>query len=296
MATRVTLPYVAPAELLPGPLPTVAEILATPPLPEAIGIPVARVGQHFVVKYGKESKILQEGENLLFVQQSTSVPVPRVYALFHDDKTDMNFIVQEYIPGRLLASCWGKLSTAEKQSITSQLRHHMDELRSIPSPGYYGGVWRQPIQASLFAEHGPLGMNRRPHPDSTISGPHETEEAWTDAMWRFLDTSVESNSVFVPSFIPFLRRPYQAIFKGHHPVFTHGDLQPVNIMLRDDGGVVIIDWEHAGWYPSYWEYCTSAMSNHYLDDWWQWIRESLDEYFAELGWMYTHKSMVLMEA
>lgn len=295
MATRVTLPYVAPAELLPAPLPTVAEILATPLLPGCMGDAVARVGQHFVVKYGKRSRILQEGENLLFVQQSTNVPVPQLYALFHDDETDTNFIVQEYIPGKLLASLWGKLSTAEKQAITSQLRRNMDELRSIPSPGYYGGLWRQPIQDCLFAEGGPLGVNRRPHPDSTISGPQETEEAWTDAMWRFLDTSVHPDSAYAVMVLPYLRRPYQAVFKGHYPVFTHGDLQPVNIMLGDDGRVVIIDWERAGWYPSYWEYCITAMANNYCDDWGHWIHEFLDEYFAELGWMCQHRNRALMD-
>ena len=37
-------------------------------------------------------------------------------------------------------------------------------------------------------------------------------------------------------------------------VFTHGDLSSFNIVARVDGIVGIIDWETAGWYPSYWEY------------------------------------------
>lgn len=36
------------------------------------------------------------------------------------------------------------------------------------------------------------------------------------------------------------------------PVFTHGDLNPANIIIRGDQVVGIIDWEFAGWYPHYW--------------------------------------------
>jgi aminoglycoside phosphotransferase (APT) family kinase protein len=35
------------------------------------------------------------------------------------------------------------------------------------------------------------------------------------------------------------------------PVLTYGDLSSLNILVRDDTIVGIIDWEMAGWYPSY---------------------------------------------
>lgn len=40
--------------------------------------------------------------------------------------------------------------------------------------------------------------------------------------------------------------------------FTHGDLLPKNIIVDPDDGyriTAILDWEHAGYYPDYWEYC-----------------------------------------
>jgi hypothetical protein len=131
-----------------------------------------------MVKWG-QYVTLQEGENMLFVRQSTSIPVPTVYALFRDEKTGLNFIIQEYIPGKSLGSVWNDLDTPDKTAIASQLRRNMDELRSIPSPGYYGGIWRQPTADATF-------MDREmvlPHPDPTISGPQESEEQWVDAMW-----------------------------------------------------------------------------------------------------------------
>lgn len=44
-------------------------------------------------------------------------------------------------------------------------------------------------------------------------------------------------------------------------VFTHGDLSRLNILARGDDIVGIIDWETAGWYPSYWEYTTACQVN-----------------------------------
>ncbi|KAH3488412.1 hypothetical protein KXW06_006040, partial [Aspergillus fumigatus] len=44
-------------------------------------------------------------------------------------------------------------------------------------------------------------------------------------------------------------------------VFTHGDLSSLNILVRGDDIVGIIDWETAGWYPSYWEYTSAHQVN-----------------------------------
>ena len=45
------------------------------------------------------------------------------------------------------------------------------------------------------------------------------------------------------------------------PVFTHGDLSSLNIIVRGDDVVGIIDRESAGWYPSYREY-SMAWNGH----------------------------------
>jgi serine/threonine protein kinase len=268
-------------------LPTVAEILASPTrLSAEYENIVVRVRDHFAVKYGGRTRV-QEGENMLFVQQCTSVPVPKVYALFHDDETDMDFIVMEYIPGENLERVWGRLGTTEKQAVVSRLRRHMDELRSIPSPGYYGGIWRQSTPDRYFEDPERVG---RPYPDNTISGPHETEEQWTEAMWRCVDSRAVSER---RRWLSLLRRHYHGIFKGHMPVFTHANLCLQNIMLRNDGTAVIIDWENSGWYPSFWEYCCTVLILRYDDVWSEWIHEVLDEYIAELGWMRRHRILIL---
>jgi serine/threonine protein kinase len=290
MATRPSIPYYAPPELLPAPLPTVAEILSLERgrkqrLSAEHETPVVRVGDHYAVKFGGKTT-LQEGENMLFVQQSTSIPVPKVYALFHDDENDLDFIVQEYIPGKNLLHEWGTLDVAKKEKIVSQLRRNLDELRSIPSPGYYGGIWRQPIRDCHFTD---VAGNDLPYKGSAISGPHETEEQWADAMWRVLDVWLTRST---RKQLPLLRRQYHAVFKGHQPVFTHANFFPGNVILREDGTVVIIDWEMSGWYPSFWEYCCSMLVVRYHLDWDEWIPKMMDEYHCELGWMIIHRGLI----
>jgi RIO-like serine/threonine protein kinase len=43
--------------------------------------------------------------------------------------------------------------------------------------------------------------------------------------------------------------------------FIHGDLSSLNIIVRGDTIVGLIDWQTAGWYPSYWEYTTASPVN-----------------------------------
>jgi len=80
--TLKCLPYIVDSSSLPAKLPTVAEILSSEDiLCDQGSRKVVGVGQHFVVKYGSQIDVM-EAENMLFIQQTTSIPVPRVYAIF----------------------------------------------------------------------------------------------------------------------------------------------------------------------------------------------------------------------
>ena len=36
--------------------------------------------------------------------------------------------------------------------------------------------------------------------------------------------------------------------------YSHADLSPENVIVKDGRIAAIIDWEFAGWWPEYWEY------------------------------------------
>lgn len=51
------------------------------------------------------------------------------------------------------------------------------------------------------------------------------------------------------------------------PVYTHGDLKPSNIFVRDGQVVGVIDWEFAGWSSNYWEYTSAWFGNTTRTEW-----------------------------
>jgi hypothetical protein len=67
---------------------------------------------------------------------------------------------------------------------------------------------------------------------------------------------------------------------GHwpQPVFTHGDLSSLNILVQGDEVVGIIDWETSGWYPPYWEYTTTCQVNMRNLFW----REQIDKFLGPM--------------
>ncbi|QSS65579.1 rho guanyl nucleotide exchange factor [Histoplasma capsulatum] len=85
------------------------------------------VGSHYVAKFGKGVNLI-EGENMLFVQEMTKIPVPRVYALYSNPQTCKNYIVMEHIAGETLAKLWASLTYAEKESIVAKLCDYYKEL------------------------------------------------------------------------------------------------------------------------------------------------------------------------
>ncbi len=56
-------------------------------------------------------------------------------------------------------------------------------------------------------------------------------------------------------------------------------------MLEDEFEVTIIDWEKAGWYPNYWEYCLAICALRWDDDWCLYIQDFLPLYHAEALWL-----------
>jgi thiamine kinase-like enzyme len=61
-------------------------------------------------------------------------------------------------------------------------------------------------------------------------------------------------------------------------VFTHGDLSSLNVLASGDKITGIVDWETAGWYPSYWEYSTAWNVNLQNEFW----RDEVDKFLEHM--------------
>ncbi|KAG7146558.1 hypothetical protein HYQ46_004644 [Verticillium longisporum] len=285
MDSCISLPYFAAPELLPEPLPTLEDIAASKEiLMERSGVRVVRIGTHFIVKYGTLVDPI-EGENMLYVKQFVPASLPTVYAIYsyqpEGKKLPINYVIMENIVGKALSSCWGSLDREEKARIACELRNHMNRLRQIPSPGYFGSIGKRPFphSAALWTvDHYEI---------SPPMGPFDSAKQLLHAMAEDVRHLMKDREVgrLVHE---FYERVFPTVLDSQASVFTHGDFQRKNIMIAEDGAVVIIDWELAGWYPVYFEYALAMSTSFFIDDWHSWIPQILDEYLNEYAWMEMH--------
>lgn len=271
-AAITELPYISPRA--PDPLPSIKTIQAAPLFDKIATTSITKLSDKYIVKYGPQVNSL-EGENMIFVKQNTNIPVPEVYAIFHEAEEGFTYIIMEYIPGETLASAWPKLDDTSKCQISSILHAYTEELRALPAPGYFGSIGRRPLLESMFW----TGRGR-----TSLSGPFDSEGQLNDAM-------IQKYLLFggPASKADYYRRILPRIFCHHQPVFTHADFQPKNFIVNADpqGGytVTLIDWEKSGWLPSYWEFGMAMSAYHYRDDWDKWLVRILKPFHTEYPYL-----------
>ncbi|KAI1076878.1 hypothetical protein F5B20DRAFT_583829 [Whalleya microplaca] len=285
--TPVELPYFAPADQLPVPLPSFEEIKDSIKEMLVFGDndrSIVRFGEHFVIKYGTGVKLI-EGENMLFVRQNCTIPVPKLYAMYQiEDQNDdeeivkINVIVTEYIHGKTIWDCLNQngFTRGQEESVIAQLKAQFNELRSIspPSPSFYGVLARRPYEDPNWNIA-----------DRTGRGPFESANKFLDILFPKEHPTPCGRSSRIN--IQSCRTEFHHVSRAHiNPVFTHADFHAQNVILREDGVPCLIDWERAAWYPAYWEYITSAPESSDLTTWHQrrWltiVNGSLDKYEEE---------------
>ncbi|TLD29929.1 kinase-like protein [Venturia nashicola] len=185
-----------------------------------------------------------EASTMRFVEDNTSIPVPKVYCSFvHNGRT---YIVMERIQGEMLARVWKSRSTESQTKILEQLKKFTQELRSLAQLDTVGVT---NVDGGLLYDIR-LGSQR--------FGPFQTVQEFHS----FLRGGRARALGFDPEIDQMMERqdgPWPP------PIFTHGDLSSLNILVRGDEVVGIVDWETAGWYPSYWEYATACQVNIHQD-------------------------------
>jgi len=227
---------------------------------------------NFCIKSG-DSVTLAEANALRFIAAQTSIPVPKVHQAFtHHDKT---YILMERIRGETIAKRWHSLSDMSKSLIFSHLKRIIEELRSIPCQA--DGV------SNL--DGGPIHDCRLPQTSSW--GPFRTISDFHLALRNNVTLkSLELQSHNSPS--PAAISDVKQLVTFHEsvirlPVLTHGDLSSLNILIRDDTVVGIIDWDTAGWLPYYWEYTTAWHANPQNHFWQNEVGNFLDPQEEELS-------------
>ncbi|KAI4193932.1 MAG: hypothetical protein LQ346_003793 [Caloplaca aetnensis] len=243
-------------------------------LPSRRGVAVLRIpGNRFCVKYG-DLRDFSEAHAIQFIGKHTSIPVPKIYCAF--ERKGCTYIVMEFIRAYMVAYGWTTRSEESKGKIMSQLRSMTDEMRRIPRPAGLGIA--NVCGGSLFDGRlpGPLRFG----PFKTTDDFHlHVREGWDRERCQALPPIPGDE-------IRDLLRQHD----GTWPVcFTHGDLSSLNILTRGDEVVGIIDWETAGWYPSYWEYTNAWHVNPWNEFWQEEVGKFLEPLPQELAMEQTRR-------
>lgn len=198
---------------------------------------------------------------MLYVAERTSILVPKLYAAYSHGpiSRDLNdhgsvydlYIIMKSIDGEDLRKSWDKHTSTEKQAISADLKKHIDELRSLPPASYIRSVHEGPVtdnmlEWSTFCR----GMSSRPCQAigsvflTRRAGPFKSIE---DFNATIIDTFIAKSKTQVGTYVRGMLCAHK-----HEIIFTHGDLRPDNIIVKDGRVAAIIDWEMSGWYPEYW--------------------------------------------
>lgn len=198
------------------------------------------------VKYGRRVH-LSEASTMRFISQHTSIPVPRVFCAF--TRCGRTYIVMERIKGDIIGRGWVKPSEDSKAKLLSQLAGKVREMRD-PQPSQ--GIRVASVDGGSFFDCRVVGSSLPFGPFDTVQDFH-----------RHLRMGMEFDSRLDPE----IQEVIEQQSKSWPLVFTHGDLSSLNILVRGDDIVGIIDWETAGWYPSYWEYTSAYQVNPQTSFW-----------------------------
>ncbi|KAK2591451.1 hypothetical protein QQS21_010860 [Conoideocrella luteorostrata] len=209
------------------------------------------------VKFGDACYLrIEEAQTMRALRQvfvHGEVPVPEVFGWKRYG--DQNFIYVSLIAGLTLREAWPLLDDKDKARICDDLsciNQSLRRLKQIPSHPFIGSVNGRTVQDRFFK------LDYEKGPFSTIAS--------------FNDWLLAAATRQKPEAGVIITGPLREYLPDEGEIyFTHGDLTLGNIIISDvlgSWGIVgVVDWEQAGWYPEYWEYCKLLYGVEYSHEW-----------------------------
>ncbi|KAF2014604.1 hypothetical protein BU24DRAFT_493175 [Aaosphaeria arxii CBS 175.79] len=282
--SRLNLPYFAPDPSLP-PLPTVNDIkeLERTVYADYIKNPgnrfelahVWRYNQVYAIKFSLKKNLLQEAENLLFLQDH-KVRSTKVYAIWSDDSADLcrwhsiargrrlYFLVTDWVDGIALDEVkWKGFDRETRTKLCHKIGEQLRLLRSVPPPhpSYYGRIHNQPFRPlTVFSGY------------TGAVGPFQTYEDFLRQVMDGLEIHALHRHITNPEFryfplLDLLRSVFNdslnSCSKARESKLSHMDLNITNVMLKrptsdssiskdvEDWDVQMIDFEWLAWLPAW---------------------------------------------
>lgn len=265
-------------QLSPDPfpqLPTPASILEQ--WPDHGGGVIKFEHLNLAVKLGDSSYLrLEEAQTMRAIRQAFphhDVPVPEVFGW--RKYGDQNFIYMSLVRGQTLREAWQSLTEADKESICGELSRIVAALRQITqdSPNRFIGTSPRSVSCSppwLYTYPDLGSVNGGTVQDRFFKLDYEEGPFFT--IKTFNDWLLAAATRQRPGPEGVVADPYREFIPDSGNIyFTHGDLTLGNIIVSGTPGsrkiAAIVDWEQAGWYPEYWEYCKLLYGVEYSHEW-----------------------------
>ena len=253
-----------------------------------------------------DGRFAREIENMEFVAKHTTIPVPKVLAVLKADDGITTYLVMNYIPAPTVEEAWPGLSPAEKEEVALELAKHLRQLHRLrpASPAMLSGCNGGPLPHDLLCvvpghkrvhslgyDLEKIGSSLQYHQHGkgvlhhAYNGPFYGEAEWVTALWaRCFEWNHKVSRAF--------RKMIERGFRDHAAQFCHGDLQLKNMLLEripaekresesdSQFRLTLIDWEAAGFYPEFWDFCISAMCG-WPSGWIDYVDRAMKPYWDE---------------
>ncbi|GKZ23420.1 hypothetical protein AbraCBS73388_009787 [Aspergillus brasiliensis] len=185
-----------------------------------------------------------EAHTLRMIERSTSIPAPRALDVLQTSR--WSYLLMTRVPGHPIGQMFNRMTDEQVKQAVEDLKRYVAELRAIP-----------------------------PNTDSEFQICNSLGEGFLD--WRIPDSQreelrfqseAEFNKYLTDPFGEDTRRRAAISHDIPHAIyFTHGDLNPRNILVENGRISGIVDWENAGWFPEYWEYTKAHYCVRYVMRW-----------------------------
>ena len=163
----------------------------------------------------------------------------------------------ELVDGSPLSYSWSGYNNHTKFRIRAEIWDIISQLRQIPRPPELSHLFRCGADGSTGKD---VLVRDLTAPVTNIL---DDESLRNRIYERYLHFNGLCYKDTLPSMLP----------RSSVSVFTHGDLAPRNIMVKDGCITGTINWEDSGWYPDYLEYA-NIMKPSVDRDWMAWMDET----------------------
>ncbi|KAF2116464.1 hypothetical protein BDV96DRAFT_599178 [Lophiotrema nucula] len=262
-----TLPYTAPGV---SDVPTAkdvsdyGEVLYKRNSADAV---VYKVFDKYAVKVSPLQSLLQEAENLLFLEKVPQVHSTKVFAVFKGtaDGEENYYLVMEHIPGpNITPEFWNSLDNEGRLLLGTKIGEQLKELRGIAQSQSTDSLFYGRVGGKGWSESfPPFHHFRGPH-----SGPFLNYQDLARAMAHSAEWCAAVGNVGVDDVPQHVKEVFQTFEselnnckpEDQRPVLTHLLLEPSVFMIRPNKGqskgdydLVIISWKYMSWLPAWFE-------------------------------------------